>query len=146
MATGNGPLADGLLQILALHVFHDQEMGAATLMGIVRGDDIRVTEQCRRLGLPLEAFNLVWRIDGRWRQRLQGHDAVQRPVQRLEHPAHAAAVDRVEDDVSIEDQWILALCQQHRGLVAGQHTLADQIVARVTGRPMPTLARSRTVL
>lgn len=50
-----GPALDHGRKVLAFHVFHDEEVHAVDLTGVVGADDIRVVELPNRLHLSLEA-------------------------------------------------------------------------------------------
>ena len=92
-----------LLQVVTLHVFHDQKGGVAIPVRVVHADDIRVLQPRRRAGLGAKAHFVIGRfftgqvldLDG-----LDGHLAVQIGVAGLIDHTHSAFAQHADDVVT----------------------------------------------
>ena len=94
-----GPAADRLAQVAALEELH-RHVGEAVLLAEVEdGDDVRVVELRRGLGLALEARRKSGSSARARRDRLEGHVAVQERVVGLVDLAHRALADLPDDPV-----------------------------------------------
>ena len=83
-------LADNLLQIGAVHIFHDQKVQLAVLVDVVSTDNIGVVQGGNCLGLlvePVEEPTAFGQGNG---QNLNGHSPAQRLVLGQVNDAHAA--------------------------------------------------------
>ena len=103
-------------KVLALDVFHDQEVGTIGLVGIVGGDDIRMAELGRRLHFSLEAGCCQRILGDRRRQHLDRHDSLHAAMLGLEHLPHPARPDLVDERVVAQDQRLDFACRNLLGL------------------------------
>ncbi len=88
MRIGQGPAVDEL---------HGVIMDAALAADAIDGDDVLMVQMGGRLGLVLEALDLLGVQGGRQRQHLEGNAPAQRKLLRLVHDPHAASADLAED-------------------------------------------------
>ena len=98
LVEGEGsPRGDGLLEVRALQQLHGHVDLAVLLAVVVDGDDVRVVQAGRGLGLALEA--LAQRVVGAelGGDRLDRHEAVQDRVVGLVDLAHRALTDLFKD-------------------------------------------------
>ena len=119
-------LVDAFLQRLAGDVLHHQVRQAVGLVHGMDGDDVIVRDGGGGLGLAQEAF-AGDAAGGQLRgQHLDGHDAMQRRIERFEHHAHAAAADLLQHFVAFQPAKLLRLVrrtEETQGQIAGR-TLA----------------------
>ena len=87
----------------ALHVLHDDEVGAFVLAPVVDVDDVRVGQVGGRLCLAAEPLDEVGVGGELGEQHLDGDLAVEQQVARREHVGHAAAPDPLVDLVPVVD-------------------------------------------
>jgi hypothetical protein len=87
---------DESLQVVAVEQLHGHEEAAGVLAEVVDGDDVRMREPGRGLGLAAEALAslLVGRADD-----FQRDEAIEHLVVRAENLSHRAAADAVEKPV-----------------------------------------------
>ena len=90
-------LADELVEVGPVDVFHDQIMPALDLVGVEGGDDVGVMQLGGGANLALEHLHGLGRLHELRRQHLDGHDALHRHVHGLVDPAHAALPQLVEN-------------------------------------------------
>ena len=86
-------VSDHVGQRLTVDELHGVEVDRPFTADRVNRDDILVVQVGRRLGLVLEALQLLGVQGGRERQHLEGDAAVERDLLRFIDDAHAAAAD-----------------------------------------------------
>ena len=90
------------VQAEARDELHDVIMRAPMMADAEDGNDVGVVQPGSRLGLALEAQQLLGVVEGvRW-QHLQRHAPAQRHLLGLEDDAHAALADLAQDTVIAE--------------------------------------------
>ena len=104
-----GVLAREVRQALARDKVHRVEVLAVHLADLVDGHDVGVIKLGGGTGLDMEAADFVRAREPLAPDHLQRHDAVERPLPRLEDHAHAAARDLAE-------QFVIA-----KGLARARH-------------------------
>ena len=103
--TGSGPpLADDAVEVAPLDVFHDQEVDAAVLVGVERGDDVGVLEPAGGLDLAPEPQDGLRSRANEGGRILSATTSAQPAMPRLEDHAHAALAELVEDQVVADEQ------------------------------------------
>ena len=127
-------LADDAVEVASLDVFHDQEMDAAVLVGVLRGDEVGVLEPAGGLDLAAEPHHAPAVARERRREDLQGADPPQPAMPRLEDHAHAALAELVEDEV-VADQQAAALLLVDRGRLVGRQLAGLDQGARQAQHP-----------
>ena len=110
-------------QVASLDILHDEEVQALELVGIERGDDVGVTQCAAAWASRWNRSTANLSIVNEGGSTLSADDPVHPPVPGLEHQAHAAGPDLVEDHVVADDQPFGLALEDGRGLVGGQPRL-----------------------
>ena len=102
---GSGPrfARDGR-QILAIHVFHNDEVHAPRLAGVLCGDDVRVHQPRGGLHHFVKSPDRLRRFQCGARKEPQGHDALQAAVLGLEDFRRPGGVELIEEHVLAVDE------------------------------------------
>ena len=119
-------LLDQAGQISPLDVFHDQQVGAANLVGIVGQHDVGVRQGRRRPDLAFEAAHGIGVGQPLLADQLQGDDMAQLPVAGLEDLAHAPLAQPLQQHVGPQQQFLASSLEQLVGLVRSQPATPDQ--------------------
>jgi hypothetical protein len=88
------------VQAHSRHVFHDQEMQIARLLGIVSEGDVRMRQPGQRPCLLTKALDEIRMIGEAFVQHFQGDDAIQDAMDRLVDDAHAAFAEHSQDAIA----------------------------------------------
>ena len=96
------------------------------LVGVVGGDDVAVRQARGDFHLAAEPLDRIGRIGSAGRDQFDRHDPFHVAVDGLEHLAHAAGTDLVEDDIFAEHQAVGLAGRQGLGLERGELARADQ--------------------
>ena len=102
--------ADQLAEVGAGHILGDEVVGVALVVGVRRADQVRMIELGLGANLALEGGDRLGRA-AILRQHLQRFDAAEHFVLGLEHVAHAALADRVDDAIGAERELGAAFLQ-----------------------------------
>ena len=111
-------------------VFHDEEVGAADLVGVDGPDDVGVVELRGGADLALEAADGVGVLQALLADDLDGDDAAELPVAGLEDGAHAALAEALQQDVGAEQQARALALEELVGLVRRQPPPTDQLAGQ----------------
>ena len=117
---------DQLLQIDAVHVLHDEEIGSALRVHVVGADDVRMIEGGDGLGLAVEAGQGGGVVGLVGRQHLERDLPPQLEVLAQVDRPHAAGADAVEDEVLADDEPRPPAAHQVVGLERREEAVADQ--------------------
>ena len=93
---------DQRIQRLALHVLHDNEVGALLVRDIVDGDDVGMVQRGGRLSFLNKPPLALWFANLVFRQYLDGNNAVQPCVLGLIHFTHPARAEWADNLVSTQ--------------------------------------------
>ena len=119
-------------QALAFDVLHDDEGAVVVLDDVVDGRDIRMRDARGRAGFVKDAEASLAAARERSDDALQRHLPAQPRVAAEEHVAHAAAADRIDDDVGADARARLELVVVD-GLLAGRR-IGQEVGAVAVGR------------
>ncbi|HEX3654770.1 MAG TPA: hypothetical protein VHV55_03135 [Pirellulales bacterium] len=97
-------LLDQRGKVFPVDVFHDEEVGAMGLVGVVGRHNMGVAQFGGGFHFALEAGHRGRILGDRGRQHLERHHALHAAMLGLEHLLHATRTDLVEDRVVAEDQ------------------------------------------
>src|ERR1051326_7007529 len=92
-------MRDGLIQGVARHVLHGNEIGAGGLIDVVNSDDVGVIESRSGLGFVDEAALPFGVADFFRRKKLERYEAVQAHVARLPDDSHSACAQLLDNAV-----------------------------------------------
>ena len=127
LGDGHRPaVADDAIEVTAFDEIHHQEMDAAVFVGVDGGDDVGMLEPAGGLDFAAKSHDgLTIAREGR-RQDLQSTDSAQAAVASLEHHAHSALTELVEDDVVADQEPAALFLIDCGGLIGSQLAGVDQ--------------------
>jgi hypothetical protein len=120
-------------EVAGLDVFHDEEMHAVRLVGVVGSHDVRVGEFGSRLHRSLKPFDRLLVLGQGGGQHLQGHHPLHAAMLSFEHLSHAALTNFVQQDVVPQHQSLRVSPVDRIGLKLGQLLLTDQFTSELLG-------------
>ena len=98
--------SEPMIQVEAIDVFHDQEVGLANFVGVVGSDDVGVIECGGGLDFAMEASHGSRVVEQAAIHDFERYDAIHHRVLCFEDDAHAAFADAVQQPVATEIEGV----------------------------------------
>ena len=92
-------------------VFHDQQVRAADLVGVIGQHDVRMRQRRRGPHFALEPADGVGIIQSLFADKLDGDDAAQLPVAGLEDLSHAAFAHTLPQNIGTQQEFLARPCK-----------------------------------
>ena len=115
-------------EVPSVDEFHHEEQAGFGLAGVEGHDDVRVSELGDRLDLALETLGVGALTGGFTCQDLECDDPLHTAVAGLEHGAHAAGSQTIDDQVVADTQIAQSALENGVGLKGRQPAGPDQVV------------------
>src|SRR5262245_15332566 len=120
-------LAHDRSHVESINELHDQKVSAFDFVGVVSRDDVGMAKASGGFDLALKARQRIRFFNNFGRKYLKGDEALHAGVLGLQHYAHPAFAELIEDAVIAQDQILSFALVNHLGLIGRQFLLLYQL-------------------